>query len=121
MPIPAILEGPSRTRLMQGAVVGALATVIIGFGWGGWTLGSSAREATAKATTEALVAVLAPMCVEKFRSAPESVQNLAELKRISYWQQDAYIQKGGWATFAGLSSPDIAIAQACAQVLTKTP
>jgi len=121
MQIPAILQAPSRTRLMQGVVVGALATVIIGFGWGGWTLGSTAREATVKDTTAALVAVLAPMCVEKFRGAPEAVQNLAELKRISYWQQDAYIQKGGWATFAGLSSPLLAIAQACAQILTKTP
>jgi hypothetical protein len=121
MSLPAILQGPSLTRLVQGAVVGGLATMIVGFGWGGWTLGSTAKAAAVKDTTAALVAVLAPMCVDKFRSAPEAIQNLAELKKASYWQQDAYIQKGGWATFPGMSSPDLAIAAACAQILLKLP
>ena len=31
---------------------------------------------------------------------------------------DSYIQKGGWATFPGMGSPDLAIAQACAKLLT---
>jgi hypothetical protein len=115
MSLPAILQGPSLTRLVQGAVVGGLATMIVGFGWGGWTLGSTAKAAAVKDTTAALVAVLAPMCVDKFRSAPEAIQNLAELKKA------AYIQKGGWATFPGMSSPDLAIAAACAQILLKLP
>jgi len=33
-------------------------------------------------------------------------------------RKDAYIQKGGWATFPGMSSPDLAIAQECARLLT---
>jgi ABC-type phosphate transport system substrate-binding protein len=44
MPLPAILEGPSITRLLQGACAGALATVLVGFGWGGWMLGSTAKQ-----------------------------------------------------------------------------
>src|SRR5262245_7862752 len=34
--ITAILAVPSITRLLQGACAGALATVLVGFGWGGW-------------------------------------------------------------------------------------
>ena len=118
MQLPAILEGPSLTRLLQGAFAGFVATVIIGFGWGGWTLGSTARQMAVKETSSALVAVLAPICADKFRGASEATANMVELKKVSSWQQDSYIQKGGWATFPGMASPDLAIAQACASILT---
>jgi hypothetical protein len=36
MEVPSILKGESLTRLCQGAAVGAIATIIIGFSWGGW-------------------------------------------------------------------------------------
>ena len=119
MQLPAILEGPSVTRLLQGAFIGFLATVFIGFNWGGWMLGSTAREIAMNRTSAALVEVLAPICADKFRGASEASANMAELKKISSWQQDSYIQKGGWATFPGMASPDLAIAQACAVLLTK--
>jgi len=120
MQLPAILEGPSVTRLLQGAFLGFLATVVIGFSWGGWTLGSTAKQMAVKETSAALVAVLAPMCADKFRSASDAALNMAEFKKVSSWQQDSYIQKGGWATFPGMTSPDLAVAQACAQILATT-
>jgi hypothetical protein len=115
MSLPAILEGPSITRLLQGACAGALATVLVGFGWGGWMLGSTAKQMAAKDASSALVAVLAPMCADKFRSGSD---NMAEFKKVTSWQQDTYLQKGGWATFPGMASPDMAVAQACAKILT---
>ena len=108
----------SLTRLLQGAFVGFLATVVIGFGWGGWTLGSTAKETAAKSAAAAVVAVLAPMCADKFRQAAEAPVNMAELKKVSSWMQDSYIEKGGWATFPGITSPDRGVAQACATLLT---
>jgi hypothetical protein len=118
MQLPAILEGPSVTRLLQGAFAGFVATVVIGFAWGGWTLGSTARQMAMKETSTALVAVLAPMCADKFRGGSEATSNMAEFKKVSVWQQDSYIQKGGWATFPGMASPNLAIAEACAKLLT---
>ena len=118
MQLPPILQGESLTRLVQGAVVGFLATVIIGFGWGGWTLGSTARETAAKSAAAAVVAVLAPMCADKFRQAADASANMAELKKVSSWMQDSYIEKGGWATFPGTTSPERGVAQACASLLT---
>jgi hypothetical protein len=119
MQLPAFLEGPSLTRLLQGAAFGALATIVIGFNWGGWMLESNARQMATKETSSALVAVLAPMCADKFRGAREAALNTAEFKKVSTWQQDSFIQKGGWASFPGMSSPDIAIAQGCADLLAK--
>ena len=118
MQLPSSLQGESRKRLLQGAFAGFLATVVIGFGWGGWTLGSTARENAAKSATTAVVAILAPMCADKFRQAAEATVNMVELKKVSSWMQDSYIEKGGWATFPGMTSPDRGVAQACATLLT---
>jgi hypothetical protein len=117
MQLPSILQGESPTRLLQGAAVGFLATVVIGFGWGGWTLGSTAKENAAKSTATAMVAVLAPMCADKFRQAADAPTQMTELKKVSSWMQDTYIEKGGWATFPGMA-PDRGVAQACANLLT---
>ena len=117
MQLPKLLQGESLTRLLQGAFAGFLATVVIGFGWGGWTLGSTAKETAAKSAAAAIVAVLAPMCADKFRQAAEATVNMVELKKVSSWMQDSYIEKGGWATFPGMSSPDRGVAQACATML----
>jgi hypothetical protein len=118
MQLPSILQGESRTRLLQGAFAGFLATVVIGFGWGGWTLASTASETAAKSAAAAVVAVLAPMCADKFRQATEASANMTELKKVSSWMQDSYIEKGGWATFPGRNSPERGVAQACATMLT---
>jgi hypothetical protein len=118
MQLPAILEGESLRRLIQGAVAGGLVTALLGFNWGGWMLESTARQIAVKDTSAALVAVLAPMCADKFRTASDVALNMAEFKKVSSWMQDSFIQKGGWATFSGMSSPDLAIAQACARLLT---
>jgi hypothetical protein len=118
MQLPSILQGDSLTRLLQGAAAGAVATMVIGFTWGGWTLGSTAKQMSEQRISAALVAVLAPMCVDKFRQAPDAAGQMVEFKKVSSWMQDSYIQKGGWATFPGMSSPDLAIAQACAKLLT---
>ena len=118
MRLPAILEGESITRLVQGAVAGIVATAVIGFSWGGWMLESNAKAMAVKDTSAALVAVLAPMCADKFRQAADATANMAELKKVNSWMQDSYIEKGGWATFPGMTSPDRGVAQACATLLT---
>jgi hypothetical protein len=118
MEMPAMLQGESLTRLLQGAFAGFIATMVIGFGWGGWTLGSTAKETAVKSATAAVVAVLAPICADKFRQASDAPANMAELKKITSWQQDSYIEKGGWASFPGMTVPDRSVAQACANLLT---
>lgn len=120
-PLPEILERPSLIRLLQGACIGSLATVLLGFSWGGWMLGVTAREMAVKDTSAALVAVLAPMCADKLRNGPDGPVNLVQFRKVESWQQEFYIQRGGWATFPGMPSPDFAIAQACANIVAATP
>jgi hypothetical protein len=118
MSLPSILQGDSLTRLVQGAAAGAIATLIVGFSWGGWVTGGSAKELVQKSVSTALVSALSPVCVEKFQHSPEAAANLVELKKVNSWQQGSYIEKGGWATIPGGEPTSSAIAQACATMLS---
>jgi hypothetical protein len=118
MELPSILQGESLVRLLQGAVAGFLATAVIGFNWGGWMLESTAKQMAEKSANSAVVTALAPICADKFRQATDSTLNMVELKKVSSWMQDSYIEKGGWATFPGGESPERGVAQACANLLT---
>jgi len=105
-------------RLAQGAAVGGLAAIVIGFTWGGWVTGGTAKEMEKKSATSAVVAVLAPICADKFKQASGVTANLAGLKKANSWQQDTFIADGGWATFPGQKAPEPGVAQACANLLT---
>ena len=95
MQLPPILQGDSLTRLLQGAAVGAVATMVIGFTWGGWTLGSTAKQMSEQKISAALVAVLAPMCVDKFRRGPDAAGQMVEFKKVSSWMQ-RLLHPEGW-------------------------
>jgi alpha/beta superfamily hydrolase len=120
MQVPSILSGESRTRLLQGIAVGAVASVVIGFSWGGWMTGSSANKLAAERADTAVVAALTPICVEKFLQNSDANANLAVLQKISTsWEQGDYLQKGGWATQPGATSSDYHLARACAEKLVQ--
>ena len=59
MQVPSILQGESLKRLLQGAVAGAIATIFVGFNWGGWSLGSTADKMAKERSELAVVAALA--------------------------------------------------------------
>jgi hypothetical protein len=66
------------------------------------------------------VAVLTPICVEKFLQNSDAQANLAALREISSnWQQGQYVEKGGWATRLGATSSDYELARACAAKLVE--
>ena len=118
MQLPTIFQGESLTRLMQGACAGLLATVVIGFGWGGWTLEKTATKMAEQRANIAVVAVLAPICVDNFQHATAAKATLAELKATDSWKQDTFVVKGGWATFPGNEAPNNNVAEACAKMLS---
>lgn len=104
---------------LWGAVVGAVAIMIIGFSWWGWVLGGTAERMAQERAHAALVAALTPICVERFMQQPDATVKLADLRKTASWQQSQYVAKGGWAT-VGSSEPNPAVANACAQALTQT-
>jgi hypothetical protein len=120
MELPEILKPESLTKLMQGAALGCAALLVVGFGWGGWVLGSTATAMTEKAVSSAVIAAMAPICADNFQRSPDAVAKLVELKKISTWQQGDFIEKGGWALMPGTKSATAGVTQACATLLNNT-
>jgi hypothetical protein len=114
--LPLILQGESLTRLLQGAAVGAVATMVVGFYWGGWSLASTAYK-TAKAQSDlAVITALAPVCAEKFRALPD-----AEAKKVALLKADAWRRRDEFpkefVTLPGESYPSSALVDACYALL----
>jgi hypothetical protein len=117
MRLPSMLQGASLMRLLQGAAAGAIATIFIGFNWGGWTLDSTATRAADNNARNAVVAVLVPICVDRFQHAADASANLVELKKVSAFRQADFVERGGWATLSGSDRANSAVADACARIL----
>jgi hypothetical protein len=118
MQMPSILEGNSLTRLSQGAATGGGVAMIVGFGWGGWTLGSNVEKVANERAGATTVAALAPICVDQFRGALNASANLGELNKSSYsWDRETFIEKGGWAIMPGRDMANPGVAKACAEAL----
>ena len=74
-------RGESLTRLLQGVAAGAIATLVIGFGWGGWMLGSSAKTLADNTANSAVVAAIAPICVDQFQRSADAASNLTAAEK----------------------------------------
>jgi hypothetical protein len=114
------LQVPWLKPAAWGVVVGSIVTMIGGFTWMGWTLGSTAEKMAAERTSAAVVVALTPACVTKFMQQPGAAAKLAEFQKIESWRQREFIEAGGWATQRGDKSPNAGLATACAEELAKT-
>ena len=70
------------TRLLQGAAAGAVATMFVGFYWGGWSLGSTADKMAKERSDLAVVSALAPVCADKFRALPDGEAKAVTLSKV---------------------------------------
>jgi len=116
MQVPSILQGESPKRLLQGAAAGAVATIVVGFSWGGWSL-SSTVDTMAKARSElAVVAALAPVCADKFRALPDVEAKKVALSKVDSWKRRDEFPKE-FVTLPGESYPSSALVDACYTLL----
>jgi hypothetical protein len=119
METPAMFKGDSLKRLAQGAAIGAIATMTIGFTWGGWVFGTTFEAKMVERVNTALVQAYGPVCIQRFEQQANVAQKWAELAKIETYRRDAYIKEAGFATPPGSTSPNSAIADACADALSK--
>ena len=123
MKVPSFLspyvDGDSPTRLFQGLAVGVIATLIIGFNWGGWNTGGTVQEKVETASLAAMVSALAPICADQFENAAKANNDLVvKLTAVADWQRDTYLMKAGYATFPGGAKPSTDVAEACATLIS---
>jgi hypothetical protein len=104
---------------LWGAVGGGIVLAIIGFNWGGWVTGSTAQEMAEESAQKAVIARLAPICVEQYNLDSEKEQKLTMLKETDSWKRDEYVKKQGWATMPGEKEADTKVAVKCAELLAE--
>jgi dienelactone hydrolase len=76
-----------------GMVGGGIATIIIGFSWGGWITAGTAGQMERDSAKAAVVFAFTPLCVAK---AEPHVDKLAELKQLSSWKYKDFVSEAGW-------------------------
>jgi hypothetical protein len=92
-----------------GLVCGAVISMIIGFGWGGWTTASTTKTMT----KEAVLTSQAAICVAQFMKQPNYEEKLKEFAELQYWSRAEFIGEAGWDKMPGQQKADSAVARAC--------
>ena len=115
------MKVPTNTKpWIQGIIVGAVATMIIGFNWGGWYTGGTYDKDVAAAKHDGAVEAFTPACVEKFKAQPDAAVKMADFTKASSWEQSGIVEKGGFAKMAG-PKLESDVARACAGILANPP
>jgi hypothetical protein len=90
-----------------GLICGVAISMLIGFGWGGWTTKGTTQKITAEAA----------ICVAQFMKEPNHEEKLKEFGEVDYWKRPEFIQKGGWDKMPGQQKAGSSVAEACATAL----
>ena len=92
-----------------GLICGGIISIIVGFGWGGWTTAATTENMSA----EAVLASQAAICVAQFVKQPNYEEKLKEIEKVSSWERDKFIEKGGWDKMPGQEKADYGVSRAC--------
>jgi hypothetical protein len=95
----------------------AVATMVVGFVWGGWVTGKTAREMAAESATAARAELAAAFCVNQFAKGPDAAVQLASLTKQDSWERGSFVEKGGWTTLPGTKAAVEGAAGICAAEL----
>ena len=96
----------SKAVLFWACAGSVIAATIVGFSWGGWVTGGSAREMAEDSAAQARQELAAVVCVDRFMAAPDAGVQLTALQEItSSRAQGKFVEDGGWAIIVPASSP----------------
>ncbi|MBK8085190.1 MAG: hypothetical protein IPK28_15975 [Devosia sp.] len=104
---------------LMGAGAGAIALAIVGFSWGGWVTGGSAKDLASKAANAAVATALTPYCLDR-AAAGDAETAMIEFKGAAAYSRKGIVEKAGWATPLGADKPNTDLAQACQLKLAET-
>jgi hypothetical protein len=88
----------------------ALATAV-GFSYGGWVTGGTARAMAEQSAAQARQELVALACIDRFMAAPDAGVQLTALKGLtSPRAQGQFVHDGGWAVMpVGSSGPNLPV------------
>jgi hypothetical protein len=108
---------PSKAIWFWSCVACAVATIVIGFAWGGWVTGGTAKRMAADADEAGRAQLAAAACVVRFDQGPDATAQLAALRKADSYDRGDMLSKNGWVTMPGDASPVSGAAEICVQRL----
>jgi len=108
---------PTKTALFWSCAVCVVATIVVGFTWGGWTTGGTARSMAREAALTSRNELAAAVCVDRFEAAGDAPAQLVALKALGSWDRGSFVEKGGWAAMPDEVDPGKGAARLCADKL----
>lgn len=105
---------PSKEHTLWIAVACVVATLIVGFGLGGWVTGGTAKKMADEAAASSRNQLAAAVCAREFMRAGDARTRLAKLQALEWWERDDHVAAGGWATMPGEKESDSTVAEMCA-------
>lgn len=110
---------PTKVTWFWSCVACVVATIVVGFFWGGWVTGATADQRVAEAREVGRAELAATICVARYVDAPDAAIQLAALKDESSWSRDGIISDAGWTTPVGFNEPVDGAADLCAERLVE--
>ena len=96
----------SKAVLFWACAGSVVVATIVGFTWGGWVTGGTAKEMAEGSAAQARQELAAVVCVDRFMAAPDAGDQLTALQEItSSRAQGKFVEDGGWAIIVPASSP----------------
>jgi hypothetical protein len=113
-----IMQTPEWLKLgLYGAACGAVALAVIGFSWGRWVTGGTARTMAADQSKAEVVTALSLICVDQSKRDPQLAERVAAIKTASSWNRGDLVLKNGWATMPGTADGNSQVAKDCADTI----
>ncbi len=105
------------TAAIWSALGGAVLTMIVGFSWGGWVLGSTSTDLGETMARNAVTERLAPICVAMYEQDALKSAKLIELEEYKSWNKEEYVKDQGWATMPFEKEADDDVAERCSVLI----
>ncbi|HEX6015703.1 MAG TPA: hypothetical protein VFY87_28645 [Geminicoccaceae bacterium] len=110
---------PTKAALVWSCVACTVGATVLGFTWGGWVTGGTARSMAEDAAAGARSELAAAVCVDRFKAGGDASAQLAALKGLSGWDRGSFIEKGGWAIMPDQAKTTNKAAKLCADQLAQ--
>lgn len=109
---------PSKTMLVWSCAGSVVVALIVGFTWGGWVTGGTARDMASAAGDDSRYELASVICVESFLAEPDVAAKLGTFQEIgSSYAQRQFIEEGGWAVMPNAERASRQASDLCAKVL----
>ena len=105
---------PTKKFVFWACVASAVLTAGVGFKWGGWVTGGTARAMAASSAADARVELTVASCVTRFNQGSDVANRLAALKKTVSWMRGSYMENAGWVTPVGFTEPVSEAGDKCA-------